>query len=76
MFAYRNTGTGNDWAGHKSVIDEFRWPVWTIILFPDKIFGITLPTGSKLKTCNYFSFVFGFLAETKWLLKSDRFKEE
>lgn len=47
-FAYRKKGTGNACAGHRSVIDSLSEPECTIILFPETIFGPTLPTGSAL----------------------------
>lgn len=46
-FAYRKNGTGNACAGHSNVIDPDCNPDWIMILFPDNIFGMTLPTGSK-----------------------------
>lgn len=64
--AYRKTGTGNAWAGHNNVIDWVSELEYTIILLPDTIFGLTLPTGSesmahrhwcerdrKINHCNY-----------------------
>lgn len=45
--SYRKFGTGNDCAGHKSVMLCFRRISIIRLLSPDVNFGATLPTGSK-----------------------------
>lgn len=47
--AYRKTGAGDDIAEHFSVIADLTWPDSTMILWPDKILGATLATGSLKK---------------------------
>lgn len=44
--AYRKTGGGEDCPEHFNVIVDPEWPVSTMILWPDKIFGRTDATGS------------------------------
>lgn len=51
--AYRKTGAGDDIAEHFSVIADPIWPVSTMILWPDKILGATLATGSLKKNNKY-----------------------
>lgn len=45
-FKYLNTGTGNDWAGHKSAMLSFNGILRRFVSSADVIFGLTLPTGS------------------------------